>query len=143
MELPHGLSIAHRGGHRGTGLIRLLVTGSRTWTDPDLIQGVIGEVLWLRRLRPRDLLLIHGACPRGADAMADQFARDIGMSVRRHSADWGTYGKRAGFLRNAEMVRAGADLCFAFIRGGSAGASMTADLAIKAGIPTEVFKQGD
>jgi len=100
-------------------------------------------VLWLGRLRPRDVLLIHGACPRGADAMADQFARDIGMCVRRHPADWATYGKSAGFRRNSEMVWAGADLCFAFIRCGSAGASMTANLAVKAGIPTDVFTQGD
>lgn len=100
-------------------------------------------MLWLRRYRPRDVLLIHGACPRGADALADQFAREIGMNVRRHPADWDTHGKRAGFLRNAEMVRGGADLCFAFIRHGSAGASMTAGLARKAGIPTHVFKQGD
>ncbi|MGI5196968.1 DUF2493 domain-containing protein [Streptomyces sp. CA-288835] len=123
--------------------MRLLVTGSRTWTDVGLLEGVIGEVLWLGRYRPRDVLLIHGACPRGADAMADRFAREIGMRVSRHPADWDAYGKSAGFRRNAEMVRAGADLCFAFIRGGSAGASMTADLAMKAGIPTNVFIQGD
>ncbi|MEU9404745.1 DUF2493 domain-containing protein [Streptomyces sp. NPDC048281] len=124
-------------------MIRLLVTGSRTWTDRPLLEGVIGELLWLKRIGPRDVVLIHGACPRGADALADQFAREIGMDVRRHPADWNAFGKRAGFLRNAEMVRAGADLCFAFIRGGSAGASMTAALARKAGIPTHVFTQGD
>jgi hypothetical protein len=74
--------------------------------------------------------------------MADQFALDIGMWVRRHPADWPKHGRRAGFLRNADMVRAGADLCLAFIRGGSAGASMTADLAMEAGIPTKIFTQG-
>jgi hypothetical protein len=104
------------------------------------LEGVIGEVLWLGRYRPRDVILIHGACPRGADAMADKFAREIGMSVRRHPANWDAHGKRAGFLRNAEMVSAGADLCFAFIKGGSPGASMTASLAKKAGIPTTIFK---
>ncbi|MER6086566.1 DUF2493 domain-containing protein [Streptomyces bluensis] len=123
--------------------MRLLVTGSRTWTDVALLEGVIGEVLSLGRYRPRDVLLIHGACPRGADALADRFAGEIGMRVSRHPADWATHGKRAGFLRNAEMVRAGADLCFAFIRGGSAGASMTADLALKSGIPTHIYTQGD
>ncbi|MFE9442523.1 SLOG family protein [Streptomyces sp. NPDC006602] len=116
------------------------MTGSRTWSDVGLLQGVIGEVLWLGRYRPRDCLLIHGACPRGADAMADRFAREIGMNVRRHPADWDAYGKRAGFLRNAEMVSAGADLCLALIKGGSPGASMTASLAKKAGIPTQIYE---
>ncbi|WP_338785431.1 SLOG family protein [Streptomyces sp. DG1A-41] len=120
--------------------MRLLVTGSRGWTDVALLEGVIGEVLWLGRYRPRDVLLIHGACPRGADAIADRFACGIGMSVRRHPADWDAYGKRAGFLRNAEMVSAGADLCLAFIKGGSPGASMTASLAKKAGITTQIFE---
>ncbi|MFI2909427.1 DUF2493 domain-containing protein [Streptomyces sp. PDY-4] len=123
--------------------MRLLVTGSRSWSDVALLEGVIGEVLWLGRYRPRDVLLIHGACPQGADAMADRFAREIGMSVRRHPADWDAYRKRAGFIRNAEMVSAGADLCFAFIKAGSPGASMTAALAKKAGILTQVFTQGD
>lgn len=104
------------------------------------MEGAIAEVLWLGRYRPRDVILIHGACPRGADALAERFAREIGMSIRRHPADWSAYGKRAGFLRNAEMVSAGADLCLAFIKGGSPGASMTADLAKKAGIPTEIFE---
>ncbi|MEV5913340.1 SLOG family protein [Streptomyces chartreusis] len=120
--------------------MRLLVTGSRSWSHVALLEGVIGEVLWLGRHRPRDVLLIHGACPRGADAIADAFAREIGMSIRRHPADWDSHGKRAGFLRNAQMVSAGADLCLAFIKGGSPGASMTANLAKKAGIPTEIFE---
>lgn len=72
--------------------------------------------------------------------MADRFAREIGMSICRHPADWDAHKKRAGFIRNSEMVRAGADLCFAFIKGGSPGASMTANLAKKAGIPTEIFE---
>ncbi|WP_053739154.1 hypothetical protein [Nocardia sp. NRRL S-836] len=36
-------------------------------------------------------------------------------------------------MRNEEMVKAGADLCLAFIRGNLAGASNTAKLAQEAG----------
>ncbi|WP_223885186.1 hypothetical protein [Nocardia colli] len=41
------------------------------------------------------------------------------------------------------MVRAGADLCVAFIRNDSAGATHTARMAQQAGIPTRIFRATD
>lgn len=119
--------------------MRVLVTGARFWTDVALIEGELARVIWLVG-RPCDVVLVHGACPRGADAIAHQFGVDVGMRVERHPADWETWKKAAGFRRNAEMVSLGADLCLAFIKNGSRGASMTAELAEKAGIPTSVYR---
>ena len=123
--------------------MRILITGSRTWEDREKIfQELFGTGV---KGIPGDYTrtLVSGACPTGADALAEDVARRMGWDVERHPADWKTHGKSAGFQRNAEMVAAGADVCVAFIRNGSKGATMTADLAEAAGIPTYRFIQED
>jgi hypothetical protein len=82
--------------------------------------------------------LVHGAA-RGADLLAVMQARLFGWTVEAHPAEWKVYGKRAGFVRNQAMVKRGADLCVAFIKGGSKGATMCADLAQQAGIETHRY----
>jgi SLOG family YspA-like protein len=114
---------------------RILVTGSRTWSDIlRMTDELRDEVLAARMcgLRP---VIVHGACPRGADMIAARWARGYDVTQEPHPADWGSYGKSAGFRRNAEMVTLGADLCLAFIKDNSRGATHCADLAEKAGIP--------
>jgi hypothetical protein len=111
---------------------RLLVTGSRDWDDEIAIMTEISNIA----IPPEAWVLVSGACPTGADAIAEAFAEGLGMTVERHPADWRQYGKRAGFVRNAEMVNLGADICLAFIKNNSRGASMTASLAQRAGIET-------
>lgn len=115
---------------------RLLVTGSRDWTDVDVIELALAEA-W--KALDYDVVLIHGACPHGADAIAAELWLCQGFDVEAHPADWGQYGRRAGFKRNADMVGLGADLCLAFIKNESRGATMTADLSDRAGIPVRRY----
>lgn len=113
--------------------MRVLLTGSRTWGDATAITWALDAIYWSNCIEP--MVLVHGACPTGADAIADRWAvRASRVTVERHPADWERHGKRAGYIRNAEMVQLGADLCLAFIAGGSKGATHCAGLAEKAGI---------
>lgn len=120
--------------------MRILVTGSRTWTDVDTISEALNETWWIAP--PDDpFIIVHGHCPLGADSIADNYARYSRWTVERHPADWEQWGKRAGFLRNIEMVEAGADICLAFIKDNSRGATHCADAAERAGIPTRRYRQ--
>lgn len=131
-------------------MIRILVTGSRTWTDEDTIRTAFAQVI--SQHGPENVTVVHGACPRGADALADEVATGwTGVTVERHPADWQSFGKAAGYRRNREMVRSGADVCLAFIAEcarpgcrrprphGTHGAAHCAELAELAGIPVRRF----
>ncbi|MGQ4343532.1 DUF2493 domain-containing protein [Streptomyces sp. SAS_275] len=143
---------------------RVLVTGSRDWDDDTAIGEALSEAI-----RPvwhdHNVVIVHGACPSGADQMAHEWAEVFGVDVERHPADWdhctdncpqghrkpkrrgdtahpgvcADYCPSAGPRRNRELIRLGAGVCLAFIRNGSRGASHTAALAEQAGIPVRRF----
>jgi len=118
-----------------TRAVRLLITGSQTWVDEERIRHILGGL----GFNPAATTLVSGGCPKGADMMCENAALDLGWHVELHHADWTRFGKRAGYIRNAEMVNLGADMCLAFIMNNSPGASMTAELAENAGIKTYIF----
>jgi len=112
---------------------RLLITGSRTWDKPDVIKKLLVKVY--NEVKDRDPILVHGTA-RGADEMSSKIWLELGGAVEAHPADWDQFGKQAGFVRNQQMVDLGANLCIAFIKDNSRGASNCARLAEKAGIKT-------
>lgn len=118
---------------------RVLVTGSRDWNDRPAIHEALMAVAYIDAVGP--FVVVHGMCPSGADAIASRwvgyFGERIQVTEETHPANWRINGKRAGFIRNAHMVDLGADICLAFIRNGSRGASHTAALAEQAGIVTK------
>lgn len=118
---------------------RLLVTGSRTWDDTRTVEHALAVIL---ARHPEGVLLVHGACTRGADAIAAAYAaRTPGYQVEAHPADWHWHGLAAGQLRNAEMITLGVGGCAAFLRGASPGTTATVRLARAAGIPVWLHTQ--
>lgn len=127
--------------------IRILVTGSRTWTDTRTVDDALMNA-WHDATQVYGagtaIVVVHGACPRGADSYADAWATRQDrqyVTVEPHPADRKNHGRGAGFRRNAEMVQCGADLCLAFIKDGSSGATHTANLAEQHGIQVIRFEE--
>ncbi len=113
----------------------VLVTGSRGWTDADLIRvRLLG--LWIEH---DDVTLLHGDA-LGADNIAHNIAVEYGWHVEPYPADWERHGRRAGILRNLAMLDEGPDLVLAFWDGESPGTRFTITEARRRGIPVEVHR---
>lgn len=121
---------------------RVLVTGSRAWADLDRVVWELNRAVDRAMAAGHDrMVVVHGACPRGADAMASAWVGEcqqydrIAVDEERHPADWKRYGRRAGILRNHAMINSGVDECLAFIRDSSPGATHCAGAAERADVP--------
>ena len=122
--------------------MKVLVTGSRDWVNKDAIEREFKKL-------PAGTIIVHGACPTGADALADSAAMKFGFKIRRFPARWETEGKGAGPRRNARMIREehpDADgkpfdlgLAFTLDLSRSRGTKDCVERARKAGIKVEVF----
>jgi hypothetical protein len=113
-------------------MFRLLITGSRAWSDAQVIER---EFAVVAEHEGANVVLVSGGA-RGADSICEEVARKYGWEIEQYLPDW-SIGKKAGFVRNRTMVDSGADFCLAFIKDDSAGASMTARIAREAKIPTK------
>lgn len=128
--------------------MRVILTGSRTWDDAATIRLALQAVADAAIEAGVPMVaVVHGACPNGADELADQWVRWYRgatlILAERHPALWQKFGKRAGIVRNEQMVAKGADLALAFIRDDSAGATHCAELAAEQGIPLRVWRYGE
>jgi hypothetical protein len=119
-----------------TPLPRVLVCGSRGWTDRALIEQV------LRAHRPA--VIVHVAA-RGADRIAAGVADRLGWPVEAHPADWRRYGKSAGLKRNLAMLdtRPALVIAFTLIPGGTPGTRHTLTNAYRRGIPVVIVTLDD
>jgi predicted Rossmann fold nucleotide-binding protein DprA/Smf involved in DNA uptake len=108
--------------------MRLAIVGSRDIYDPRMLAH------GLRRVRSQfpgvEIVEIVSGGARGADWMAEDYARRNGIPVKVFPAEWNRHGRKAGFLRNREIV-AYADVVLAIWDGESKGTAMTRELALR------------
>lgn len=136
-------------------MIRILVTGSRMWSDVPLLTNSLDTAA----TGHDHVILIHGRCdPRniegdripwdeavadpslgpvlGADWHAHWHAVARGWTVEAYAANWFLHGNSAGPIRNQRMVdlRPAADICIGAPLGASPGSRDCMARARKSGI---------
>lgn len=90
--------------------IRVLVCGGRTYNNKDIVY----KVLDLINSKYSISVCIEGGA-KGADQLASRWATEKNIPIIEINADWETYGKAAGHIRNKQMIVEGLpDLVVAF-----------------------------
>ena len=111
--------------------MKLAIVGSRTFNDYALLANTI-----FSSLSPLDFIteIISGGA-KGADKLGADFAENNGIPILIFPAEWGKFGKSAGFIRNQTIVD-NCDMVLAFWDGVSRGTADTIAKAKKAKKPT-------
>ena len=122
--------------------LRVIIAGSRDFNDYELLKKSAIEIITKKTMLP-DLTRIVSGGARGADTLGERFANEMGLEISRFIPDWDGLGKRAGYVRNAEMAKFAVEddndgMLIAFWDGQSRGTKHMIDLAKKYGLEVHV-----
>lgn len=127
--------------------LRVIIAGSRDFDDfPKLMNSCIDILFKItEQYNDLDKIRIVSGVARGADRLGEQYAKVAGYEVSRFVPDWDGLGKRAGYVRNAEMAKyAVADgsygVLIAFWDGKSKGTKHMIDLAEKNDLEVHIVR---
>lgn len=113
--------------------MKLIVAGSRDFIDMPLMTKALLDLCIHGDLKEEKVEIVSGMA-RGADALAWAFAKENNVKCHEFPADWDTHGRRAGYVRNAEMANF-SDALLVFWDGESRGTKNMMDTMIKQGKP--------
>jgi hypothetical protein len=106
--------------------MNLGIIGSRSFNNYNLLKEEVNNFLKKEMV---DCIVSGGA--RGADTLAEKYAKECNIPTLIIRPEWDKYGKKAGYLRNIEIVK-NSEVIIAFWDGVSSGTKMSIDLAKKA-----------
>ena len=123
--------------------LRIIIAGSRDFNDYELLKKSAIEIITKKTMLP-DLTRIVSGGARGADTLGERFANEMGLEISRFIPDWDGLGKRAGYVRNAEMAKFAVEddndgMLIAFWDGKSRGTKHMIDLAKRYGLEVHVM----
>jgi len=80
--------------------ICLGIVGSRNFKDKNKFERVVSE--WIESNGQPAIIVSGGA--KGADSLAREYANERNLPLEEIHADWNTYGKQAGPVRNTHIA---------------------------------------
>lgn len=77
--------------------MKTIIAGSRTINDPKLVHQAVKDCNW-------DITEVVCGGAKGIDSLGAEWAKANNIPIKLFPADWNTFGKRAGIIRNLEMA---------------------------------------
>lgn len=99
--------------------MKLIIAGSRGFNNYSTLIEYALEFIE-KNLKNNETVTIVSGTARGADQMGERLAREHKFPLVLMPADWDTFGRRAGVVRNEEMAKV-ATHCIVFWDGESPG----------------------
>ena len=117
-----------------TNRFNVIIAGSRDFNDYPLLAEKCSKLF----ANKKPTAIVCGEA-RGADSLGKRYAKENGIPVLSFPADWDKHGKRAGYLRNCEMVE-NADALVAFWDGNSRGTMHMISIAKEKGLAVRIIR---
>ena len=116
---------------------RIVICGGRHFNDYEQLKTTITNFLKQRKIEIENVEIVSGHC-QGADMLGEQYAKEYGLNLTIFHADWQRYKRKAGPIRNKQMIeyimQTENKAVIAFVSENSKGTKQTVLLAKRAGI---------
>lgn len=116
--------------------MKIIIAGGRDFDNYDRLRSYCDHLLQNKT----EIEIVSGTA-KGADKLGERYAEERGYPVKRFVADWGTFGKKAGYLRNEDMAIY-ADALIAFWDGMSSGTQHMIRIAEKNNLEIRIYRYG-
>jgi hypothetical protein len=81
--------------------MKILVCGDRNYNNRNKVNEILTHYKTFSY--PSHLIIVEGGA-QGADTLAKEIGIQLGAQIKEYKAQWGTYGKGAGPIRNKLML---------------------------------------
>lgn len=117
--------------------MRVIIAGSRGITDSVMVKTCID--LAIASLTDKPITTVLSGTASGVDSIGEEWAKENNIPIERYPAQWGKFGRSAGYKRNEEMAGL-ADGLILIWDGESKGSGHMLAIAEKKGLKIQTVK---
>ena len=119
----------------------IIIAGSRDFTNYNVVKKSLKNFLLSKQTSKKPTIICGMA--RGADMLGYRLAKEYKLPLKEFPADWNSFGKKAGYIRNEQMAKYayehGNGVLLAFWDGKSKGTKWMIELAKQYNIEVHIF----